>query len=224
MSFKDILKQSFLEGYTDTDIGTRTIIVTFLLVCALALYIFFVYRIATRKTFYSKSFNIALAGVAVITAAIVLTMQSSVIVSLGMVGALSIVRFRTAIKDAMDLMFLFWSISVGIICGAGFAEIALILSVVVTVGIILLQLLPVAKAPMILIVNADALDAEKAVIEEIKKETKYLKVKSRNMTKDALDLVIEVRTKEGAELIQRIMEIKGVTSASLLSHDGEVTF
>lgn len=224
MSFKDILKQSFLEGYTDTDIGTKTIIMTFLLVCVLALYIFFVYRIATRKTFYSMSFNIALAGVAVITAAIVLTMQSSIIVSLGMVGALSIVRFRTAIKDAMDLMFLFWSISVGIICGAGFAEIALILSVVVTLGIILLQLLPVAKAPMVLIVNADAADVEKAVIEEIKKGTKYLKIKSRNMTRDALDLVIEVRTKEGAELIQRIMEIKGVASASLLSHDGEVTF
>lgn len=224
MSFKDILKQSFLEGYTDTDIGTKTIIMTFLLVCVLALYIFFVYRIVTRKTFYSMSFNIALAGVAVITAAIVLTMQSSIIVSLGMVGALSIVRFRTAIKDAMDLMFLFWSISVGIICGAGFAEIALILSVVVTLGIILLQLLPVAKAPMVLIVNADAADVEKAVIEEIKKGTKYLKIKSRNMTRDALDLVIEVRTKEGAELIQRIMEIKGVASASLLSHDGEVTF
>ncbi|MBO5341376.1 MAG: DUF4956 domain-containing protein [Lachnospiraceae bacterium] len=224
MSFKDILKTSFLEGYTDTTIGTKAIILTFLIVCALALYIFFVYRIATRKTFYSKSFNIALAGVAVITAAIVLTMQSSIIVSLGMVGALSIVRFRTAIKDAMDLMFLFWSISVGIICGAGFAEIALILSVVVTVGILVLQLLPVAKAPMVLIVNADSIDVEKAIVEEIKKGTKHLKVKSRNMTKDALDLVIELRTKEGAELIQRVMEIKGVTSASLLSHDGEVTF
>ncbi|MBQ7833957.1 MAG: DUF4956 domain-containing protein [Lachnospiraceae bacterium] len=224
MSFKDILKTSFLEGYTDTTIGTKAIILTFLIVCALALYIFFVYRIATRKTFYSKSFNIALAGVAVITAAIVLTMQSSIIVSLGMVGALSIVRFRTAIKDAMDLMFLFWSISVGIICGAGFAEIALILSVVVTVGILVLQLLPVAKAPMVLIVNADSIDVEKAIVEEIKKGTKHLKVKSRNMTKDALDLVIELRTKEGAELIGRIMEIKGVTSASLLSHDGEVTF
>lgn len=224
MSIKDIFKTSFLEGYTDLDIGTKTIVVTFLIVCTFALYIFFVYRIATRKTFYSKSFNIALAGVAVITAAIVLTMQSSIIVSLGMVGALSIVRFRTAIKDAMDLMFLFWSISVGIICGAGFAEIALILSVVVTVGILILQLLPVAKAPMILIVNADAMDVEKAIVEEIKKGTKYLKVKSRNMTQDALDLVIEVRTKEGGELVQRIMEIKGVTSASLLSHDGEVTF
>lgn len=224
MSIKDIFKQSFLEGYTDLDIGTKTVAVTFLIVCALALYIFFVYRIATRKTFYSKSFNIALAGVAVITAAIVLTMQSSIIVSLGMVGALSIVRFRTAIKDAMDLMFLFWSISVGIICGAGFAEIALILSVVVTVGILVLQLLPVAKAPMVLIVNADSIDVEKAIVEEIKKGTKHLKVKSRNMTKDALDLVIELRTKEGAELIQRVMEIKGVTSASLLSHDGEVTF
>ena len=224
MTFKDIFKKSFLEGYTDMDINTTTIVVTFAIVCALALYIFFVYRITTRKTFYSKSFNIALAGIAVITAAIILTMQSSVVVSLGMVGALSIVRFRTAIKDPMDLMFLFWSISVGIICGAGFAEIAVILSVVVTVGILVLQLLPVAKAPMILVINANDLDVEKAVLEEIYKGTKSVKVKSRNMTSNTLDLVIELRTKEGSELVKRILAIKGVTSASLLSHDGEVTF
>lgn len=224
MSIRDIIKTSFLEGYTDVNIGTKAVLVTLFIVCILALYIFFIYRIATRKTFYSKSFNIALAGVAVITAAIVLTMQSSVVVSLGMVGALSIVRFRTAIKDAMDLMFLFWSISVGIICGAGFAETALILSVIVTIGILVLQILPVAKAPLILIVNADATDVEKAIMDEIKKGTKYAKIKSRNMTKDALDLVIELRTKENAELLQRVIKIDGVTSASLLSHDGEVTF
>lgn len=224
MNFSDIFRKSFLEGYANTDINTATVVVTFAIVCALALYIFFVYRIITRKTFYSQAFNIALAGVSVITAAIVLTMQSSIIVSLGMVGALSIVRFRTAIKDPMDLMFLFWSISVGIICGAGFAEIAVILSVVITVGIVVLQWLPVAKAPMILIVNATDLNIEKDILEEVKKTTKHLKVKSRNLTANTLDMVIEMRMKEESELVQRIMKIKGVSSASLLSHDGEVTF
>lgn len=118
MSFKDIFKKSFLEGFASTEITTVTIVAALAVASALAFYIFLVYRVLTRKTFYSKNFNISLAGITVITAALILTMQSSVVLSLGMVGALSIVRFRTAIKDPMDLMFLFWSISVGIICGA----------------------------------------------------------------------------------------------------------
>ena len=115
MSFKDIFKKSFLEGFASTEITTLTVVTALGVACLLALYIFFVYR----KTFYSKNFNITLAGVTVITASLILTMQSSVVLSLGMVGALSIVRFRTAIKEPMDLMFLFWSISVGIICSGG---------------------------------------------------------------------------------------------------------
>ena len=99
MSFKDIFKKSFLEGYASAEITTPTIVVALGIACVLALYIFFVYRVVTRKTFYSKNFNITLAVITVITAALILTMQSSVVLSLGMVGALSIVRFRTAVKD-----------------------------------------------------------------------------------------------------------------------------
>ena len=125
MSFKDIFKKSFLEGFASTEITTVTVLAALAIACALAFYIFLTYRVLTRKTFYSKNFNISLAGITVITAALILTMQSSVVLSLGMVGALSIVRFRTAIKDPIDLMFLFWAISVGIICGAGLAQVAI---------------------------------------------------------------------------------------------------
>ena len=224
MTFHDIFKKSFLEGFASAEITTVTVVVALGIACALALYIFFVYRVITRKTFYSKNFNISLAGITVITASLILTMQSSVVLSLGMVGALSIVRFRTAIKDPMDLMFLFWSISVGIICGAGLAQVAVILSVVITVGILVLDRLPVAKAPMILVVNASDLDAEEAVTETVKKYVKHFTVKSRNMTGDTLDLVLEVRTAEGSALVRDLMRLESVTSASLLSHDGEVTF
>ena len=224
MNFNDIFKKSFLEGYASSEITTVTIVTALGIACLLALYIFVVYRVVTRKTFYSKNFNITLAGITVITASLILTMQSSVVLSLGMVGALSIVRFRTAVKDPMDLMFLFWSISVGIICGAGLAQVAVILSLVVTLGILILDRMPVAKAPMILVVNASDLDAEEAVTEVVKKYTKLLHVKSRNMTMDSLDLVIELRTGDGSKLVRDVMSVKGVTSASLLSHDGEVTF
>ena len=224
MSFKDIFKKSFLEGYSGAEITATTVLIALAIASALAVYIFLTYRVMTRKTFYSKSFNISLAGITVITAALILTMQSSVVLSLGMVGALSIVRFRTAIKDPLDLMFLFWSISVGIICGAGLAQVALILSIILTLGIMLLDHMPVAKAPMILIVNASELDAENAVTDLVAEYDKHFKVKSRNLTDSSLDIVIELRTMQGGELVRRVMAQNNVVSASLLSHDGEVTF
>ena len=224
MSFKDIFKKSFLEGFASTEITTTTIVAAMAIACALAFYIFLTYRVVTRKTFYSKNFNITLAGITVITAALILTMQSSVVLSLGMVGALSIVRFRTAIKDPIDLMFLFWSISVGIICGAGLAQVAVILSVVLTLGILILDQMPVAKAPMILVVNAEDFSVEEAVCNAVREFVKHYHVKSRNMTRNTLDLVIELRTERGREVVQRVMAVDGVTSVSLLSHDGEVTF
>lgn len=224
MSLFEIFKKAFLEGFANTEITIYIVIASLTITSILALYIFFVYRVVTRKTFYSKSFNISLAGTAVITAAIILTIQSSIVVSLGMVGALSIVRFRTAVKDPIDLMFLFWSISVGITCGAGLAEIGVVLSLILTVGIIILSLIPVARAPMILVVNSNNLDAEQLIMDETNKYAKHPVVKSRNMTNDHLDLTIELRTSEGQELVRKIIGIKGVTSANLLSHDGEVTF
>ena len=224
MSFQNIFKKSFLEGWASTEIGVTAAVTTMLITSFLALYVFFIYRAVTRKTFYSKSFNISLAGVSIITAAIILTVQSSVVISLGMVGALSIVRFRTAIKDPMDLMFLFWSISLGIICGAGLAEIAFILSVVLTAAVFILERLPDARAPMIFVVNAKDLDAENAVMEVVKQFSKHPRVKSRNMTEASLDITIELRTNEGSELVRNTMKIPGVSSAALLLHNGEVTF
>ena len=224
MTFKDIFKKSFLEGFASTDINIYTAVAAMLITCVLAAYIFFVYRVLTKKTFYSKSFNISLAGIALITSGIILTIQSSIVVSLGMVGALSIVRFRTAIKDPMDLMFLFWSIAVGIICGVGMGEIAVLLSLALTAGILLLNLLPVAKAPMILVVNATALDAEAQIMDVVKRYAKHSTVKSRNLTKSNLDLIVELRTAEGEKLVQEILQLAPVASASLMTHDGEVTF
>lgn len=224
MTFSDIFKKSFLEGYANTDISTYTVLISLLITCFLALYIFFVYRLVTRKTFYSKNFDIALAGVSVITAAIILTIQSSIVVSLGMVGALSIVRFRTAIKDPIDLMFLFWSISVGIICGAGLSMIAVILSLIMTVGIIVLNAIPIAKSPMILVINASSTDIEEQLTDIVKKYAKHVSVKSRNLTSKELDLTYELRTNEGKTLIQECLKIKGVSSVSLLNHEGEVSF
>ena len=159
-----------------------------------------------------------------ITSAIILAMQSNLVISLGMVGALSIVRFRTAIKDPMDLAFLFWSISIGIICGAGLYEIALVTSVGVTVFILVLDMLPVGKAPMMLVVNSSEMNGEKAVLDVVGKYARYYKVKSRNLSKGRLDLVIELKVKEESALVSEVAALDGMLSASMISHDGEVTF
>lgn len=224
MSTKDILKKSFLESITSADITPQEIFLVLLITTVLALYIFFVYRIMTRKTFYSKTFNVSLAAMALITAAIIITIQSSIVVSLGMVGALSIVRFRTAIKDPMDLVFLFWSISIGIICGARLYVIAVIASIFVTILLFVLDRMPVAKVPKILVINATDLDTEDDIVDIVKGYSSYYKVKSRNLAADQLDMVMEVRVKDEKGLIGDINDLSAVHAVSLLAHDGEVTF
>ncbi|MBR5509559.1 MAG: DUF4956 domain-containing protein [Lachnospiraceae bacterium] len=224
MGFQDVFKKSFLEGFTSMDITTGKIAATLFVTALLALYIFMIYRLVTRKVFYSKNFNISLAAMSLITAAIILAMQSNLVISLGMVGALSIIRFRTAIKDPMDLVFLFWSISIGIICGAGLYEVALVTSVAVTVCILFLDLIPVAKVPMMLVVNSSEMGSEEAVLEIVKKYAKSYKVKSRNLSKGRLDMVVELRVKDESGLVKEVAAMEGMISASLIAHDGEVTF
>lgn len=224
MSFMNIFKSSFLEGFASANITVKSIIACMLVTILISAYIFAVYRLVNRKSFYNKNFNVSLPAIAIITAAIILTIQSNIVISLGMVGALSIVRFRTAIKDPMDLVFLFWSISIGIICGAGFAIIAVIASAVLTVGILFTNWLPIAKAPQILLVNSNTFENEDSIMDIVEKYCALYKVKARNLSKDHLDMAIEVRVKKEGDLVKELMHMGNITSASLISHDGEVTF
>lgn len=222
MNFSDVIKKSVLEGFSYADLSTAKIIVTLAITFLIALYIFQVYRLVTRSAFYFKSFNVSMAIISLVTAGIILAMQSSIVISLGMVGALSIVRFRTAIKDPMDLLFLFWSIGTGIICGAGLYKIAIILAILVTVGIIILDMLPVRAGTRLLIVNADTKEAEDAIEAAVKELSGAYKLKSKNITADGMDLILEIREKNEKELVDRLSEIEQITSVSLLAHDGEV--
>ena len=222
MGFRDVLKRSFLEGANVVDFSITSVAVTLAVTAVLGIYIYLVYRLVSRKAFYSKSFNISLVALSMITAAIILAIQSSVVISLGMVGALSIVRFRTAVKDPMDLVFLFWSISVGIICGAGLYGMALMLSLCVTIVVLLLDYLPMASAPLLLVVNARSGDVEKEVTGIVSQYARYFHIKSRNLTKDGMDMVVELRIKKNeADMVREIGKLSDVDSVSLLSHDGE---
>ncbi|MCI6174848.1 MAG: DUF4956 domain-containing protein [Clostridiales bacterium] len=181
------------------------------------------YKILNKNSFYNRNFNLSLIAMAVITAAIILTIQSNIVVSLGMVGALSIVRFRTAIKDLMDLVFLLWSISVGIICGAGFAMIAVIASIVLTILIVLFNSLPGSGKTLILVVNADSYENEADIVKIVRECTQFSKVRARNASKSNLNMAVEVKVDEPSKLIGALLEKEYVKSASLVEHDGDVT-
>ncbi|MBQ1671725.1 MAG: DUF4956 domain-containing protein [Treponema sp.] len=226
MSFKDIFKKSFLQGFSRYDMSPTNIIIVMSISAIFALYIFMAYRLLTRKTFYSKAFNISLAAVTVITTAIILTIQSNVVISLGMVGALSIVRFRTAVKEPMDPAFMFWAISTGIVCGAGLAEIACVLAFILSIALFVLDRIPVGRAPQILMISAVGYEVEGKVIRVIRDYCAYHTVKSRRLANNQTDLVIELRTLSLNEpkLIQEVAAVEGVISSSLLRHDGEVTY
>lgn len=225
MSTKDIIKKSVLENFT-SDLSLTRICIALLITILLSFYIYYVYRLVTKSSFYSKDFNKTLALMPVITAAIVLAMQSNLVISLGMVGALSIVRFRNAVKNPMDLVFLFWSISIGIICGAGLYEIALIASLVVSLLLFILETVPSPKAAQLLIINSTSADCMQDLEPIIKKYTKSFQMKSRNLTHDGMDLIIEFKANDGqdAAMLNELHGISHISNISILAHDGERRF
>ena len=223
MSFKDIFKKSFLSQF-NTDLSTTSIVMALLITAIIAIYIFAVYRVVCRKAFYSRSFAISLPVIAMITASVIIAVQSSIVISLGMVGALSIVRFRTAVKDPMDLAFLFWSISVGIICGATLYEVAVEASILITIVMLGLHYVPNAKPALILLVNGTGADVQEAVKQVLEENTKWYQIKSWNVSASGMDMIVELKTKQEDTLAQKILAVPGVENATLMTHDGEVTY
>ena len=218
---EDLIQDSLREGFS-AEITTVKMLVILGFAFMLSLYVHIVYRMVTRNAFYYKNFGISMSVISVVTAGIVLAMQSSIVISLGMVGALSIVRFRTAVKDPMDLLFLFWSIGIGIICGADLFQLAVILSVVVTAGIVLISLLPTLRMNYLLIINAKNMEQEKAIRSILDNKVKKYKVRSKNVTSEKIEMIIEVKLgKEEQELVQEIQAISKEINVSLLMHDGQ---
>ena len=223
MSVKDILKKSFLSQF-NTDISTTSVVVSLFIAAAVAAFIFVVYRVVCRKAFYSKSFAISLPVISMITATIIMTIQSNAVISLGMVGALSIVRFRTALKDPMDLAFMFWSISVGIVCGAGMFELAIEATLLITIVLLVLHFVPNAKPAQLLLVNGTDAAIQPELEKLLRANTKCYTIKSRTLSGGCIDVLIELKPKDENALLEQVSALPGVERASLMSHDGEVTY
>ncbi len=223
MSIKDVIKNSVYESLGGgTNLSVKSILLLIVIAALVGVYIFTVYKLSSKSAFYSRDLNMTIAGMPVIVAAIMIAMQSNLLVSLGMVGALSIVRFRNAVKNPLDLLYLFWSVSAGIIVGVGLYILTFVLCIVMTVLLLVLDLVPNAKAPDLLVLRALASEIDYGEVESLlKKNCKYHKEKSRIIKNGETELIIEIRTAKKEELLEGFSKIRCMTQINCISHDGE---
>lgn len=224
MSIKDVIKTSVYQQLgSTTNMSAYKIVLLLLASILIGIYIWGVYRNQSKSAFYSRDLNLTIAGLPIVVCAIMIAMQSNLIVSLGMVGALSIVRFRNAIKNPLDLLYCFWAVSAGIICGVGLILLVVLLCVVMTVLIVFSSFIPNAKASSVLVLRSSKENFEYlAVTETIKKNASYVKEKSRSIVGTDTEIIYELTTKDENRLLKEIKEKhKFIDSISFLSHDGE---
>ncbi|MBR4296495.1 MAG: DUF4956 domain-containing protein [Clostridia bacterium] len=220
MNFNDIFKSSFLENISA--ISVLDMILTLILSFGIGLFIFLIYKKTYQGVMYSSSFGTTLIALTMITSAVILAVTSNVVLSLGMVGALSIVRFRTAIKDPLDIAFLFWSIGAGIILAAGMIPLAVISSVVI--GLILLFFVNRKSHthPYMIVLNCDNHDVELKAMDFMKNNVTRCTVKSKSAVKGAIEINVEVRLKEdNTDFINYLSTMQGVNSAVIVSYNGD---
>lgn len=220
MTFTEIFKNSFLENVSGVSVAEMLIALA--LAFALGLYIFLVYKKTYSGVMYSASFGVTLIALAMISTLVILAITSNVVLSLGMVGALSIVRFRTAIKDPMDIAFLFWAITAGIVLAAGLIPLAVIGSAVIGLVLMLLMNRKCRARPYILVLCAENHAGEARACEYIAKYVKRMCVKSKSVQKGEVEINLELRLKsENTDFVNALTGLEGVKSAVLVSYNGE---
>ena len=220
MSFKDIFKSNFLENVTSVSILDMAI--ALVLAFGLGMFIFMVYKKTYNGVMYSSSFGTTLVALTMISTVVILAVTSNVVLSLGMVGALSIVRFRTAIKEPLDIAFLFWSIAVGIVLSAGMIPLAVIGSVLIGVILLVFVNRKSHKNPYIVVIRCDNHDAEKNAKAFLDSKTERCVIKSKTAQKGLVELNTEIRLKDdNTDFINELSDMNGVQSAVLVSYNGD---
>lgn len=220
MTFNDIFKSSFLENISSVSI--LDIAIALIFAFGLGLFIFFVYKKTYQGVMYSSSFGTTLIALTMITTVVILAVTSNVVLSLGMVGALSIVRFRTAIKEPLEIAFLFWSIAIGIVLAAGMILLAVIGSVII--GLVLLVFVNRKSHcnPYIVVLSCTDSMAEKKALDFLSEQVQKSVIKSKTATKGLIELNLEIRMKQdNTDFINTLSEMDGINSAVLVSYNGE---
>lgn len=220
MTFKDIFKSSFLENVTSVNI--LDIAIALVLAFGIGIFIFLVYKKTYQGVMYSSSFGTTLIALTMITTIVILAVTSNVVLSLGMVGALSIVRFRTAIKEPLDIAFLFWSIAVGIVLAAGMIPLAVIGSIIVGVILIVFVNKKTHCNPYIVVISCTDSATEKAAKAFLDEQVQRCVVKSKTVQKGMIELNLEIRMKDdNTDFINALSDMNGVNSAVLVSYNGD---
>lgn len=220
MSFTDIFKSGFLENVMSVSILDMVIAMT--LSFLLGLFIYYVYKKTYAGVMYSSTFGVTLIALTMISTLVILAVTSNVVLSLGMVGALSIVRFRTAIKEPLDIAFLFWSIAVGIVLAAGMIPLAVFGSVIIGVILTLFCNKRSDTTPYIVVVQCTDKASETGAKDLVQKAVDKFSVKSKTVRKGFIELTMEVRVKnDDTEFINDLTDLNGVSSAVLVSYNGD---
>lgn len=220
MTFNDIFKSSFLENVTSVSLLDMTL--ALLLAFALGLFIYFVYKKTFAGVMYSSSFGVTLIALTMITTLVILAVTSNVVLSLGMVGALSIVRFRTAIKEPLDIAFLFWSIAVGIVLAAGLIPLAVFGSAVIGVVLLVFVNKKSHTNPYIVVLQCEDHESEVCAKEYLDQKTKRCVVKSKSAQKGLIELNLEIRLQDdNTDFINGLADLPQVKSAVLVSYNGD---
>ena len=220
MTFSDIFKSSFLDRATEFAIVD--FVIAMALSFALGLFIFYIYKKTYNGVMYSESFGISLMAMSMITTLVILAVTSNIVLSLGMVGALSIVRFRTAIKEPMDIAYLFWAIAVGIVLGAGLIPLAVFGSVFVGVILYVFVNRKITDHPYILIMNCKNKEAEKQALAMLQNKVKKQVLKSKTVSKSGIEMTLEVRLKgDDSDFVNEVSETEGVDNVVLVSYNGD---
>ncbi len=219
-TFSDIFKSSFLENITS--ISILDIAISLILAFGLGVFIFFIYKKTFSGVMYSSSFALTLIALTMITTVVILAVSSNVVLSLGMVGALSIVRFRTAIKEPSDIAFLFWAIAVGIVLAAGMIPLAIIGSVIIGIIILIFANKKSSDNPYIIVINCADHDSEIRAKEFLAEQVSRAVIKSKSAQKGAIELNYEIRLKDdNTDFINILSEMQGINSAVLVSYNGD---
>lgn len=220
MTFNDIFKSSFLESITEFSAVDTLIAMVAALV--IGMFIFVVYKKTFNSVMYSTGFAMTLVGMTMVTTLVILAVTSNVVLSLGMVGALSIVRFRAAIKEPMEIVYLFWAVAAGIVIGAGMLPLAVIGSAIIGVILILFANKKIHDNPYLLILNCQDENAENTALSLMKEAVKKHVVKSKTVNAQGIEFTAEIRMKDGeTAFVNRLNEIAGVENATLVSYNGE---
>lgn len=220
MNFNDIFKSSFLENMNSVSMVDMAI--ALVLAFCLGMFIFLVYKKTYKGVMYSTSFGITLVALTMISTLVILAVTSNVVLSLGMVGALSIVRFRTAIKEPLDIAFLFWAIAVGIVLAAGMIPLAVFGSIIIGLMLIVLVNQKTYSNPYIVVLQCVDQESETKAMEYLKVQVPRCIVKSKTVQVGKIELNIEVRLKEdNTAFINTISQISGVQKAILVSYNGD---